>query len=49
MFRSIGTVLVIWYLSLLFAHSFRALDDALAASFRALENVATVTGERTSR
>jgi hypothetical protein len=40
MFRSIGVVIVCAYLSTLFSQTFEAMDDALSASFRALEATA---------
>lgn len=40
MFRSIGVVIVLWYVSSLFSQTFNAMDDALASSFHTLEAVA---------
>jgi len=40
MFKSIGVVIVLMYLSSLFSQTFSAVDDALTASFKALETVA---------
>jgi hypothetical protein len=43
MFRAIGTVIVLYYLSTLFAQSFHAADKAISASFHALEATAVVS------
>lgn len=40
MFKSIGMILVIWYLSSLFSASFDAADRAITATFNALEATA---------
>ncbi|MCF7815504.1 MAG: hypothetical protein K9M10_01945 [Candidatus Pacebacteria bacterium] len=40
MFRAIGVLLILWYLSSLFSQSFLALDSALTASFQAVESAA---------
>ncbi|HEX4799299.1 MAG TPA: hypothetical protein VFV22_02050 [Candidatus Paceibacterota bacterium] len=40
MFKSIGMILVIWYLSSLFSASFDAADRAISATFNALEATA---------
>lgn len=40
MFRSIGVVIVLMYLSSLFSQTFHAMDDAFTASFKTLETVA---------
>ena len=45
MFRAIGMVIVLWYLSSLFTHTFVAADAALSASFRTLE-AAAVAGQK---
>jgi hypothetical protein len=37
MFRAIGVVLVLWYLSHTFNQSFLALDNMLTASFETIE------------
>jgi hypothetical protein len=37
MFRAIGFIIVIWYLSTLFTQSFTSADRAISASFNALE------------
>jgi len=37
MFRAIGVVIILWYLSSLFSSSFLALDRTLTVSFGALE------------
>lgn len=43
MFRALGVVIILWFLSSLFAASFTALDGALTATFRALEAAATAS------
>ena len=43
MFRSLGTILIIWYLSTLFTGSFKALDSAVSATLSTLEVVANVS------
>lgn len=40
MFRAIGVVIILWYISSLFAQSFRAADVAGKATFEALEAAA---------
>ncbi len=40
MFRSIGLVIVLWYISSLFSQTFSAMDNAFTASFNTLEAVA---------
>lgn len=42
MFRAIGLILVIWFLSTLFASSFTAFDKALTATFSVIETAALV-------
>ena len=37
MFRALGIIMIIWYLSSLFTSSFSALDKTLTASLGALE------------
>jgi hypothetical protein len=37
MFRSVGTILLIWFLYVIFTSSFTALDGALAATFHFIE------------
>lgn len=46
MFRAIGVVLVIWFLSTQFSDSFAALDDALTATFETLEASAVHSQQR---
>ena len=43
MFRAIGVVIILWYLSSLFSNSFIALDRTLTASLGALETAAIVS------
>lgn len=43
MFRAIGLILLIWFLSGLFSGSFQALDSAATETFRALEAAAVNT------
>jgi len=40
MFRAIGLILVLWYISHLFTQSFAALDTAGKATFEAIEAAA---------
>lgn len=40
MFRAIGVVIILWYLSSLFTHTFRSADSAFSATFKALEAAA---------
>lgn len=40
MFRAIGTVIVLWYVSSLFSASFESADRAISATFNALEATA---------
>lgn len=44
MFRAIGVIMVLWYLSHLFGNSFQSLDKALTATFETLE--ATLVASR---
>lgn len=37
MFRAVGIILVLWYLSHQFTASFAALDEALTASLKTIE------------
>ena len=46
MFRSIGVVIVLWYVSTLFAQTFIAMDSAFTATFHSLEAVA-VSSQKT--
>ena len=46
MFRSIGVVIVLWYLSSLFSQSFSSADSAFSASFQALESAAVASEKR---
>jgi hypothetical protein len=46
MLRAIGVVLILWYLSQLFAQSFDSLDSALSATFETLEAAAHASKER---
>ncbi|MFZ2253091.1 MAG: hypothetical protein WAW13_02850 [Minisyncoccia bacterium] len=43
MFRAIGVVVILMYLSSQFSQSFRALDRTLTASLHALETAAIVS------
>jgi len=43
MFRAIGLVLIIWYLSTLFSQSFNSADSAISESFKALEAAAVMS------
>lgn len=43
MFRALGLILVIWYLSTLFSKSFGAFDDAMTATFKTIESAAAVS------
>lgn len=43
MFRAIGFVIVLWYISQLFSQSISALDNAGKATFEALEAAAIVS------
>lgn len=45
MFRAVGVILILWYLSSLFMQTFSAADDAFTATFEALEAAANVTEE----
>ncbi len=45
MFRAIGVVIVLWYVSSLFANSFAAADRAFSATFRTLE-IAAISSEK---
>ena len=46
MFRAIGVVIILWYLSSLFSQSFLAIDRTLTASLGALEAAAVVSKEK---
>lgn len=43
MFKAIGAVIILWYLSTLFAQSFSAADKAISASFNTLEVAAVIS------
>ncbi len=43
MFRAIGFVIILWYVSQLFTQSFSSLDSALSESFETLEVAAVVS------
>ena len=43
MFRALGLILLIWFLSSLFASSFNAADSAMTATFEAFEAAAKQT------
>jgi hypothetical protein len=49
MFRSIGVVIVLWYLASLFSESFSAMDDALTASLHLVETTAERTEQELRR
>jgi hypothetical protein len=40
MFKAIGFVIMVWYLSTLFSQSFASADRAISATFNALEATA---------
>ncbi len=40
MFKAIGTIMILWYLSHLFVHSFVSLDSALSETFITMEAAA---------
>ncbi len=46
MFRAIGVVIILWYMSSLFSQTFTSADSALSASFHLLEATATVSQQR---
>jgi len=46
MFRGIGVVIVLWYLSSLFSQTFLAFDRAATASLKALEAAAVASQEQ---
>ncbi len=46
MFRAIGVILILWYLSHLFTSSLRSLDSALSATFKTLEAAAIASQKR---
>ncbi len=46
MLRAIGVMIVLWYLSSLFSHSFQAADGAFTATFKALEAAAQLSTNR---
>jgi hypothetical protein len=43
MFRAIGVVIILWYVSHLFTQSFLSLDSALSESFETLEVAAVAS------
>jgi hypothetical protein len=45
MFRALGVILVLWYLSHAFTESFHAFDRALRATFETLEAAAIASRE----
>ncbi len=45
MFRALGVVIILWYVSRLFAQSFSALDGAMTATFETLEATAIASRE----
>ncbi len=45
MFRAFGFVIVLWYLSTLFAQTFKSADSALSASFGTLE-ASAIAGQK---
>lgn len=45
MLRTIGLILLIWFLSGMFAQSFKAFDDAATATLGAVEVAANKTAE----
>lgn len=45
MFKAVGMIMVLWYLSSLFSQSFAALDSALVATLNALE-AASISAEK---
>lgn len=45
MFRAIGLIMLLWFLSNLFMQSFRSADDAISATFNALEAAAVMSEE----
>jgi hypothetical protein len=45
MFRAIGVILILWYLSHLFSSSFSSLDGALTATFETMEAAAVASRE----
>jgi hypothetical protein len=49
MFKAIGTVIVLWYLSQLFTQSFSSADKAISASFHTLEATALVSQKKIER
>jgi hypothetical protein len=46
MFRAIGVVIILWYLSSLFSQTFLALDKTLTASLSTIEAAALVSKEQ---
>lgn len=46
MFRAIGVILVLWYLSQLFSHSFNQLDTTTTALLHLAERTAVTAEER---
>lgn len=45
MFKAIGVVIILWYLSHLFTESFASLDSAMGESFETLEVAAVISRE----
>jgi len=43
MFKAIGLVLLIWYLSTVFSSSFSAFDGSMTATFNTVESAAIVS------
>jgi hypothetical protein len=48
MFKAFGVVIILWYLSSLFAQSFSSADKAISASFNTLEIAAVVSQKQLS-
>lgn len=46
MFKAIGVILILWYLSHLFTSSFASLDSALSATFETMEAAAIASRDR---
>jgi hypothetical protein len=46
MMRSIGVVIILWYLSITFTGTFTALDRALSQSLGTLEMAAVISRDR---
>lgn len=49
MFRALGVVMVLWYLSAQFTQTFRALDNALSASLETLEATAVASQKKVAK